>query len=82
MKKRVLGIVAAGAFAVAAISAPVAAYSNGGGNSANAPGQTRATENCVANYTKQQDELGLGDKNKNKPEFGPTNCDHFWTEPI
>lgn len=57
--------------ATAGFSFAISNNDNGDGQ-----GQAQAYENCVANILKQY-ELGLTDKNKNKPD-APTNCDHFW----
>jgi hypothetical protein len=77
MKKRALGIVAASAFAIAAIGAPAAAFTNGGGNSADAPGQANAFENCLAVLAKQY-EKGVIPGNGAHAGDAATNCDHYW----
>lgn len=54
------------------------ATSNGGGNSANAPGQVKAAANCSAAYHNQDGsgvQAGGGPKSA---ETGPLNCDHYW----
>ena len=59
------------------------ATSNGGGNSANAPGQANAIANCTANINKQnangQTGANTGSANDKKQSgTAVTNCDHFW----
>ena len=62
------------------------ALSNGGGNSANAPGQANAAANCSAVYHKQFDK-GVIAKGGPKAGFGdpafntPDNCDHYYGSP-
>ena len=62
------------------------AESNGGGNSANAPGQVNASANCSAVYHKQFDN-GVLAKGGPKAGFGdpafntPDNCDHYYGAP-
>jgi hypothetical protein len=72
---------------VLAVAVPIAsAESNGGGNSANAPGQVNAKANCSAVYHKQFDngvlatggpKAGYGDPAFNTPD----NCDHYYGAP-
>jgi hypothetical protein len=60
------------------VAAPALAFSNGGGNSANAPGQANAMENCHQAFVAQDSrgvQAGGGPK---AGETGPLNCDHFW----
>lgn len=62
------------------------AYSNGDGNSADAPGQTQAKANCHDVYVRQfangviiqgGPKAGFGD-----PQFNtPDNCDHYYGAP-
>lgn len=64
------------------------AITNGGGTSADAPGQTRAEEQCEAVWSSLQADLRAGGGPKSGasdgpigtyPEgSGPANCDHFW----
>jgi hypothetical protein len=66
--------------ATAALAAPseALAYSYGGGNSANAPGQANAHANCHNAYVNQAArgvQAGGGPKSA---ETGPLNCDHYW----
>jgi hypothetical protein len=72
---------------VLAVAVPNASgWSNGGGNSADAPGQVKAMANCSAVYENQFDngviakggpKAGYGD-----PEFNtPDNCDHYYGAP-
>ena len=62
------------------------AWSNGGGNSANAPGQATAKLNCSAVY-QTQFENGVIAKGGPKAGFGdpqfntPDNCDHYYGAP-
>jgi hypothetical protein len=54
------------------------AFTNGGGNSENAPGQQTAVGNCgrnIDNQTAQETTAGGGPK-EGIP--APTNCDHFF----
>ena len=65
------------------VSATAFAYSNGGGNSANAPGQAKAIQNCVDNINKQngngQTGSNTGSANDSKQlNTAVTNCDNFW----
>jgi hypothetical protein len=72
---------------VLAIAVPGAsAETNGGGNSANAPGQVKASANCSAVYQKQfangviakgGPKAGFGDPTFNTPD----NCDHYYGAP-
>jgi hypothetical protein len=69
--------------AVALFSGGAIAASNGGGNSANAPGQANAIANCGANIAKQnangQTGANTGSANDSKQlNTAVTNCDHFW----
>ena len=60
------------------ITAPALAWSNGGGNSAAAPGQAIANTNCHEAYVTQSAggvQAGGGPK---AAETGPLNCDHYW----
>jgi hypothetical protein len=65
-------------------ASPAWAQSNGGGNSADAPGQARAAANCVNVWGNRQADLvaGGGPKSAVIESLGttsaPTNCDHFW----
>jgi hypothetical protein len=62
------------------IAAPALALSNGGGNSADAPGQANAKENCHQAYVGQNArgvQAGGGPK---AAETGPLNCDHYWQD--
>ena len=66
------------------------AESNGGGNSANAPGQATAAANCKNVWNNIQLNLVAGGGPKSLlvvvdtgppvviGNSGPTNCDHFW----
>ena len=59
------------------------AFSNGGGNSAAAPGQVKAIENCIANIVKQnaagQTGVLTGSASDSKQlNTAVTNCDNFW----
>ncbi len=66
------------------VSATAFAFSNGGGNSANAPGQAQAIANCIDTINKQnangQTGSNTGSANDSKQlNTAVTNCDHFWT---
>lgn len=72
---------------VLAVAVPSAsAESNGGGNSANAPGQVNAKVNCSAVYHNQFDN-GVLAKGGPKSGYGdpafntPDNCDHYYGAP-
>jgi hypothetical protein len=74
--------ITATAFVVTALAlgtgGPAQAYSNGSGNSANAPGQQNAIENCSNNIVKQsQNGVSAGGGPK-EGVLAPTNCDHFF----
>lgn len=63
--------------------ATVYAYTNGGGNSASAPGQANAIANCLAAIANQNANGQTGDANGNPNDAktaatAVTNCDHFW----
>jgi hypothetical protein len=70
-----------------ALAVPSASgWSNGGGNSANAPGQATAMLNCSAVYANQfangviakgGPKAGFGDPAFNTPD----NCDHYYGAP-
>jgi len=79
----------AGALLLVAVAVPalgggsVYAFTNGGGNSANAPGQANAIANCADNIGKQnangQTGSDTGSANDEKQlNTAVTNCDHFW----
>lgn len=82
MRRRML--VAVLTVACLGLFAPTAwAQTNGGGNSADAPGQARAAENCTNVWSNIQADLVAGGGPKSQPvpgvgTTGPTNCDHFW----
>jgi hypothetical protein len=59
------------------VAAPALAWSNGDGNSANAPGQAIAKENCHDAYVTQSADVEAGGGPK-AAETGPLNCDHYW----
>jgi len=73
-----VGVFASSAFAI----------TNGGGNSATAPGQARAEDECMKVWDEIQADLRVGGGPKFGPSVGPigtypggsgpTNCDHFW----
>jgi hypothetical protein len=57
------------------------ASTNGGGNSANAPGQAKAEENCSNTIDRQSaNEVSAGGGPK-AGVLAPTNCDHFFGSP-
>lgn len=74
----VLGLTAGSAFGM----------TNGGGKSAEAPGQERAEAQCQQVWETIQADLRAGGGPKSGPSTGPigtypdgsgpTNCDHFW----
>lgn len=80
---RVLAILAAASIALGT-SGIALGQSGGGGNSSDAPGQERATEQCEAVWMDIQADLRAGGGPKSGPVAdipegtGPTNCDHFW----
>jgi hypothetical protein len=85
--RRILLVLAVAAFmavmlAVSAGSAFADADPDNSGNTANAPGQANARENCYDNITKQDDrgvEAGGGPKSDTGSYYAsPTNCDHYW----
>jgi hypothetical protein len=59
-------------------AAPASAQTNGGGNSADAPGQARAQANCTMVWSVIQADLVARGGPKSQVATGPTNCDHFW----
>jgi hypothetical protein len=68
-----------------ALSAPATALgfaydggASGGGNSANAPGQAVAVENCGAAFDRQSDRGLMAGGGPKAGELGPLNCDHFF----
>jgi hypothetical protein len=86
LKRTISTIVATVVLALAAASGALA-ISNGGGNSATAPGQAKAAANCENVWNNIQLDLvaGGGPKSQIVEVFpgvfgnsGPTNCDHFW----
>jgi len=79
IKMKIVGLLTA----IALGSSGAYAISNGGGNSANAPGQVNAAANCAANIVKQGANGQTGDANGNANDSkqlatAVTNCDHFW----
>ena len=73
---------AAAIFTVLVAATPASAYSQGRGNSAMAPGQSRAQENCDQQMLEQR-RRGVHARGgpKGPTEDGteaPTNCDHYW----
>jgi len=73
----------AAAVLVLGTAGSASAYTNGGGNSANAPGQANAIENCSENIGKQNanGQTGANTGSDNDPkqaDTAVTNCDHFW----
>ena len=86
MTRTVSTIVAIIALALATASGGLA-QSNGGDNSATAPGQEEAAANCENVWSNIQLTLVAGGGPKSLPvdvgggviaNSGPTNCDHFW----
>jgi hypothetical protein len=53
------------------------AFTNGGGNSGNAPGQANAYDNCIENLAKQYANDVIPDNGAHAGDAA-TNCDHFW----
>ena len=73
---KTIGYISAVAFAVSVATAGLSiAYTNGGGNSATAPGQVNAIANCSENLAKQYAKDNGNNPHKDAAE---TNCDHFW----
>ena len=78
MKKRLLTGLLVGGLMAAMLPGVASAVTNGGGNSANAPGLQQAVENCGNVIHKQHDmELQWKIPNKTKGDV-PANCDHFY----
>ena len=85
--KRSLVAGVASALSLAAAGTALA-QTNGGGSSADAPGQERAAAQCERVWSEIQAELRAGGGPKSGPSVGPigtypdgsgpTNCDHFW----
>ncbi len=69
-----------GAFALSLLAGggSALAVSNGGGNSADAPGQAKATENCIAVISRQLDKGVFAGGGPKAGIPAPTNCDHFF----
>ena len=81
--KKLTSVLFMTAFAISFGNSAAFAVSNGGGNSANAPGQQNALENCVRNIINQnangQTGANTGSSNDKKQlPTAVTNCDHFW----
>jgi hypothetical protein len=64
--------------ALGVFAAPASAQTNGGGNSANAPGQERAQANWTHVWSEIQADLVAGGGPKSDLATAQTNCDHFW----
>jgi hypothetical protein len=77
-RKTQVAMLATIALGVFAAPAPAPAQTNGGGNSANAPGQERAQANCTHVWSEIQADLVAKGGPKSELATGPTNCDHFW----
>jgi hypothetical protein len=85
--KRVLAM-ATTALVALGTSGMALAQTGGGGNSSDAPGQTRAADQCEAVWSEIQADLRARGGPKSGPSTGPigtfpdgsgpTNCDHFW----
>ena len=82
MRKYTLLLATVVAVVVTAFAGSALAVSNGGGNSANAPGQAKAAANCgglssgtIGKQVANGVQAGGGPK---AAEAGPTNCDHYW----
>jgi hypothetical protein len=89
MRHRVRTIALVALLVLAALPATGAlGMTNGGGDSANAPGQERAEAQCTNVWSELQADLRAGGGPKSGPSTGPvgtypegsgpTNCDHFW----
>ena len=76
----VLAVVVVMAALVAASAGSAFAYANldNNGKAANAPGQTKALENCIDAITKQASDDNLSNGHKVPGNGAPTNCDHFY----
>lgn len=80
MNKKLIGVMSAAIL----FASGTYAFSNGGGNSAAAPGQAKAIANCTDNINKQNANGQTGSSNGNPNDkkqinTAVTNCDHFWT---
>jgi hypothetical protein len=79
--KRLIAVVAAALTLATMGSGGALAETNGGGNSANAPGQAKAGENCSNTINRQSaNEVSAGGGPK-AGVLAPTNCDHFFGSP-
>jgi hypothetical protein len=82
--RRTTWTAAIAALSLGLLASPAWAQSNGGGNSADAPGQARAAANCENVWGNRQADLVAGGGPKSAvveslgTTSGPTNCDHFW----
>ena len=81
MNKKLIAIISA---AMVMFAGGTYAFTNGGGNSVNAPGQANAVANCFANIDKQNANGQTGASNGNpndakQLDTAVANCDHFWT---
>ncbi len=80
MNKTLIGVMSAAIL----FASGTYAFSNGGGQSATAPGQAKAIANCGAVIGKQNANGQTGSSNGNTNDkkqlnTAVTNCDHFWT---
>ena len=89
MTSRRMATAMAAAMVAAGVAAPMTgAQTNGGGTSADAPGQATAAQHCENVWGTLQTDLRAGGGPKSGPSSGPigdypdgsgpTNCDHFW----
>lgn len=86
--RRLLAVPALALLLSATAMTSAMAITNGGGTSADAPGQVRANDQCTAVWTELLAEVRAGGGPKSGvsegpigtyPDgSGPTNCDHFW----
>ena len=86
MIARIVSIIAAAGTLSLAAAPGALALSNGGDNSANAPGQANAAANCSAVYHNQFDNgviaKGGPKSGYGEPQFNtPDNCDHYYGSP-
>ena len=87
-RTRLVTVAAAMTLTAGAAAQPAVAQTNGGGASADAPGQEIAAARCEAVWSDIQADLRAGGGPKSGPSSGPigeypdgsgpTNCDHFW----
>ena len=75
--KAALAVGGAG-LALAVSGGSALAYTNGGGNSASAPGLANAVRNCEATIARQAAKGVSAGGGPKQGVLAPTNCDHFF----